>query len=177
MRKIGLLVATIAGTAALCAACGGSAPAPAGGSHPSTADPHTASASTSGTGASLSFGAEPDVCKMVPLAAVQAVLGHAYNYAVESNNECIYSSTSSEDAVPYFISINRTAYSASGALIAGKAAPVPGPGHAAECGVGSAAGYSSLVGAIGSANVVNVFGPSCGIDTKLARAVYSALAS
>jgi hypothetical protein len=111
------------------------------------------------------------------MAAAQAVLGSSYNYTVESNNECIYSSTSSSAAVPYFISINPTAYSASGPLISGKATTVTGLGHPAKCGPGSASGYSSLVGAIGSSKVVNVFGPSCSVDAKLARAVYSALAS
>lgn len=104
-------------------------------------------------------------------------LGSSYDYAVESNNECIYSSKSSQGAVPYFISINPTAYSASGPLISGKAATVTGLGHPAKCGRGTASGYSSLVGAIGSSNVVNLFGPSCSVDTKLARAVYSALAA
>ena len=117
MRKISLLVATIAATAALCAACGSSAPAAGSGKHPSGSSPHPAAAGASGSGPSLSFGSQPDVCKIGPLGAAQAVLGASYNYAVESTNECIYSSTSSSAAVTYFISIDPTAYSASGPLI------------------------------------------------------------
>lgn len=75
------------------------------------------------------------------------------------------------------ISINPVAYSASGPLISGKAIPVNGLGHPAKCGPGGVANYSSLVGAIGSASVVNVLGASCCVDGKLAQAVYSALAS
>ncbi len=184
MRKIGFLAATIAAAAALCAACGSSAAG--SGTYPTSAGPRTSSAGTSGAGASLSSGSVPDVCKLVPLAAVRAVLGDSFNSATSSadlssslgRGICTYGSSSS--IIPVQISVFPFAYPAGGQFISGKATPFDGLGHLAECGPGGvvvSADQSSLVAAIGSDDVVNVVGPSCSADGKLAQDVYSALAS
>ena len=174
MRKIGVLLATLAGTAVLCAACGGSGlTAGGGGTRPSSPDPRPASAGALGSGASLGSGSEPNPCKLVPLAVVRAVAGDSYSSTSHVSDLCVYASNGGNVVE---IAVWPVAYSNAGPLMEGaKPTPFNGLGHPAECGNNGLG--PTLVGAIGSSSVVDVLGPSCGVDGKLAQKVYSALAS
>ena len=178
----GLMMAMCSGIAVLTAACGGGSVPAASPASPATA--HTASgqpansAGASGGSVGLST-ASANPCLLVTTAEASAIVKTSVAKTATISDgvsrTCTYGPSGNPSVLVTVLGLPLTPASEN---IIAKASPVPGLGHQAVCGpiIGATGSRSAaLQGAIDSGHLIEVTGPSCGVNEQFAAKAYSRL--
>jgi hypothetical protein len=129
-----------------------------------------------GTSGNTSFTpAEEHACDLVTLAQASAALSLGVRSATQPyQGGCSYTVTGATSP-GLIVNVFPVPYSADGPYFSGQPATASGVGHLAVCGPGLADPIN-LVAEIDSGHTLEIVGPSCGVDTKIALEAYSRLA-